>query len=273
MEISGKTKIAQLLKENPAALDAIVSISSKFEKLRNPLLRRVMAPRTTIETAAKMGGCSVADFFDKLRPLGFSASATAADDTPATNKPIPSFIASVKQEDVLVFDVRPIIAGGDDPLKLIMEKIAAISAGQALKIINSFEPLPLMLLLEKKGFQVYVEQTADEVFFTYFYKPQGLSSNDALPAVETSGDWSAVLNRFSGNLVTIDVRELEMPGPMMKILETIHTLAPQQALFVHHKRVPVFLLPELAERGMDYRINTIAEGDVKMLIYHKKPGK
>lgn len=37
MIINSETKIAAILKKNPAALEAIVSITPKFEKLRNPL--------------------------------------------------------------------------------------------------------------------------------------------------------------------------------------------------------------------------------------------
>lgn len=269
MEISESTKISQLLKQHPASLEAIVSLSPKFEKLRNPLLRRVMAPRTSIATAAKMGGCSVADFFEKLAPLGFTASADVSSVEREEVKQLPEFLNTLRPEDVIVFDVRPVIASGNDPLKMIMEKVKTVSSGKALKIVNSFEPTPLILLLEKQGFQVHVDEEAEDVIATYFYKSDNTPVHQTLQT-KNSDDWDAVLQSFAGNLVTIDVRALEMPGPMMKILETLDTLAPNQALFVHHKRIPVFLLPELAERGLDYRIHTIAEGDVKMLIYQKK---
>ena len=45
-----------------------------------------------------------------------------------------------------------------------------------------------------------------------------------------------------------------MPMPMMTILENLETLPPGKALYVHHKRIPVFLLTELKERHFDYRI-------------------
>ena len=76
MTINANTKIASLLKHNPDALDAIVSISSKFAKLRNPLLRKVIAGRTSIAQASKLGGCSVDDFFNTLQPLGFEIDKT-----------------------------------------------------------------------------------------------------------------------------------------------------------------------------------------------------
>ena len=63
MTINANTKIAVLLKHHPDALDAIISISSKFEKLRNPILRKIMAGRTSIAMASKIGGCELDDFF------------------------------------------------------------------------------------------------------------------------------------------------------------------------------------------------------------------
>jgi hypothetical protein len=51
MVITANTKIAAILKSNPAALEAIVSISPKFEKLRNPLLRKLMAGRASVSMA------------------------------------------------------------------------------------------------------------------------------------------------------------------------------------------------------------------------------
>ena len=71
MKINAATKIATLLKHHPDALETIVSISPKFEKLRNPLLRRLLAGRTSIAMASRIGGCKVRDFFEQLKPLKF----------------------------------------------------------------------------------------------------------------------------------------------------------------------------------------------------------
>jgi uncharacterized protein (DUF2249 family) len=67
--------------------------------------------------------------------------------------------------------------------------------------------------------------------------------------------------------VQIDVRNLEMPMPMMTILENLETLPECKALFVYHKRIPVFLLTELKDRDFDYRIKEIQDGEVYLLIF------
>ena len=42
MQIAANTKISVLIKENPAAIDAIATINKHFEKLRNPVLRKIL---------------------------------------------------------------------------------------------------------------------------------------------------------------------------------------------------------------------------------------
>lgn len=54
---------------------------------------------------------------------------------------------------------------------------------------------------------------------------------------------------------------------MMTILEKLEQLPKDKALFVYHKRIPVFLLPELKDRNFEYRINEISDADVHLLIF------
>lgn len=266
MTINANTKIAPILKQNPKALDAIVSISSKFEKLRNPLLRKVMAGRTTLTAASKFGGCSVEDFFRKLEPLGFEVDR----DTKAVEevkKPVPEFITSLKKEQLIELDVRPVIASGSDPLSIIMEKVKTVQPGQILKIINTFEPTPLVLMLEKKGFETYVDTISDDLIETYFHKTGKSNSAEIKTEQPTKNDWDNVLQDFGDRIQKIDVRHLEMPQPMLTILDALEHLQNGTALYVYHKRIPVFLLPELAQRGFDYRIKEIKDGEVHLLIF------
>ena len=82
-----------------------------------------------------------------------------------------------------------------------------------------------------------------------------------------SRGWDEIADRFSGKIETIDVRELEMPLPMHAIMEALQKLKNDKALFVYHKRIPVFLLPELEEQNFNYRIREIREGEAHLIIY------
>src|SRR5690554_6941064 len=93
MEINEKTKIAALLKHHPDALETIVKLSPDFKKLRNPVLRALMAGRTTIAMASKIGGCRPEDFFKALAPIGFKTaqSGIPVEQVPE-NKPRPAYL-------------------------------------------------------------------------------------------------------------------------------------------------------------------------------------
>ena len=271
MQLNADTRIAAILKQHSQALERIISISPKFEKLRNPFLRKLMAGRVSIEMAARMGNCVVDDFFEALRPLGFeteSGGQKAEDKKQET----PAFLKSIKAEQTKTLDVRPILESGEDPLTQILEKIKDLKQGEALKIINTFEPSPLLSLLAKKGFKGYVEDIGPGHIEIWFFREtaEGSSSGEEVFFAEgenQDGDWGQLLKGFAGNIREIDVRELEMPQPMMQILEALEQLPQNSALFVHHKRIPVFLLPELNQRNFQFRSREISDNEVHLLIF------
>ena len=281
MLINEKTKIAALLKAHPDALEAIVPLSEDFKKLRNPLLRKLMAGRTTIAMAAKIGGRTPEDFFAALAPLGFEVEDAAGTTSSAVDKgaalgtnkrPMPEYLKSLPSERLVDFDVRAMLATGTDPLKAIQQKVKELSPGEALLVINNFEPVPLIKLLEKQGFKTYTDFISEDTIKTYFYKevaegtalaPADLEEEDSASAA----DWTALLATYKDQLVEVDVRDLEMPMPMMTILEHLEQLPAVKALYVHHKRIPVFLLTELKDRAFDYRIKEVKDGEVYLLIF------
>lgn len=265
--INANTKISVLLKQHPDALDAIVSISPKFNKLRNPLLRKLMASRTTISMASKIGGCSVNDFFEKLKPLGFTVDKAVDAAATASPSPTPDFVKNVLPENIVELDVRPVLDSGKDPFNMIRQKVDRLKPQQVLKLINSFDPIPLIQILEKQGYQSWSDIVTENLVHTYFHKTEQVKESDA-PQVQTNNeDWDSILKRFDTKLKTIDVRQLEMPLPMLTILDELDKLPDDNALYVYHKRIPVFLLPEVKERKFEYRIKELSDSEVHLLIF------
>lgn len=266
--INAHTKIAALLKAHPDALAAIVGISPAFSKLQNPLLRKLMAPRASIRVASKIGGCSIEDFFKVLEPLGFVIERIEEDSEKEEEVPVPDFIKNMKQEQLVRLDVRPMIEGGKDPLQAIMKQVRAMKPNQILQLCNTFEPVPLIELLKKQGFECYVETIDANTVLSYFYQPNSVPVPEQSTVTDNS-DWDEILSKHEGNTVQIDVRDLEMPLPMLTILDALEKLDPGKILWVHHKRIPVFLLPELADRKFNYRIKTISDSEVHLLIFRQ----
>ncbi len=265
MKVSGKTKISALIKENKAAIDVIASINSHFKKLKNPVLRKVLAPRVTIADAAKIGGVSVELFLNKLTEVGFEI------DESVVSKPQEEVLKeqTVKKDKVISFDVRPIIEGGQDPFKEIMEKIKVIKQNETLEIINSFEPIPLINILKSKGFECETERKESAVY-TYFKKLEE-NKDELISEVkgDTDPDFDSTYKNYVGKMEYVDVRHLEMPEPMTTILAKLEQLQDDYCLLVDHKKVPQFLLPELENRNYKILYNRKTEHHIQLLIFKK----
>lgn len=179
----------------------------------------------------------------------------------------PEVLVHLDPSQLVQLDVRPVLADGTDPFQLIMSKINELKEGEALEIINTFTPAPLITVLKRQGFSAYTEMVNDQLVHTFFYKDPDAPKPVSAANESIRSHWDEVNARFADNLVFADVRGLEMPEPMIRILAALDTLPEDKALFVYHKKLPVFLLPELAERKFDYRVNEIAPGEVHLLIF------
>ncbi len=268
MVINSDTKIAAILKQHPDALEAIISIDQKFGKLRNPLLRKLMAGRTSIAMASKIAGCRIEDFFSKLKPLGFvPANNNKKEEINLISMESKEFLKMVNPEMIVDLDVRPVLAGGTDPFHIIMDSVNNLKEGQVLRIINTFAPMPLVSVLGKKGFESYIDQVELQLVHAYFYKRPDVNTEVRVEVKDVAVAWNDIAEKYKEDMVEIDVRNLEMPQPMHKILEALEVLPEGKALFVHHKKIPVFLLPELADRKFEYRLNEKGEGNIEMIIF------
>ncbi|MBF6609888.1 MAG: DUF2249 domain-containing protein [Chryseobacterium sp.] len=274
--ITEKTKISELIKEDPESINAIASIAKPLEKLKNPILRKIMASRVTIAEAAKMGGATVEDFIRVLRPLGFHFEETVSEKEIASVENKPEWLQKTAEPEIDFYDVRPIIDNGADPLKEILHRFKETPSGKILCIINSFIPTPLIhLLKQEKAEDTFTEIKSEKLFYTYFLKKEkqeeviSASSEEKL-LMHNEESFGEIYSRFSQEqLREIDVRSLEMPGPMEAILSELEDLPEDHALYIHHKRVPVYLLEELADKDFEVHIYSVDEGNVKMLIFKK----
>ncbi len=64
----------------------------------------------------------------------------------------------------------------------------------------------------------------------------------------------------------LDNRGLEPPNPMIRTLEMLESMAPGEVLVIHNDRVPIYLLPQLADAGADYEVEEQPDGSAKVRI-------
>ena len=276
--INGKTKISSIIKANKGSIEAIATVARPLEKLKNPLLRKLLAGRITLSEAAEMGGCSVWDVARALQPLGFVFE---GPDTPAMK-------AELSEEPQWIFgkrvdlDVRPMLREGVDPLKEIVQKFRELGQGGVLCIVNSFIPAPLIRLLENMGAQSFTKTGQEGELRTYILKAvgamgkrekaraehldrnQGLYKDDARTFAEIGKRYPADRTH------AINVKGLEMPLPMHTILRSLKQLPDDHALYVYHKRTPVYLLEELMDKDYEIHILTISDTDTRLLLFKKR---
>ena len=270
MKINGQTKVSAVIKHNMEAIDAIASINVHFKKLKNPVLRAVLAPRVTLSDASRIGKCDLWVILNKLSHIGFEIE---QEIQPIMNQISEEKVDAIQIIEFLghrncdVLDVRPLIAKNEDPFAMIMSLVKLLDARMALEILNSFEPIPLIRILKTKGFNCLTVKDGEN--YRTFIKvgiPQN-GPSESNHTICTSDEFENQLNKFNRNLIEVDVRDLEMPLPMVTILQEIGNITDDKALFVHHKKIPQYLLPELTERGFKSSILEIEEGNVKLLIY------
>ncbi len=175
------------------------------------------------------------------------------------------------KSNLVTLDVRPTIQAGNDPFNEIMATIKTLNDDQTLEIINIFEPIPLINKLKSMGYASITERPEDGAIHTYFRKEGADKKEEQEPAI-TETDVESFENKknsFGDKLKKIDVRHLEMPEPMVTILQEIELLDPEAALFVEHKKLPQYLLPELQKRNFTVLYHKIDEYNIHLLIFRK----
>ncbi len=267
MKITAKTKISQIIKYDKNAIDVIASINKHFRKLKNPVLAKVLAPRVNVAAAAKIGGVSTEEFLKKLQENGYEVEFNQEEKEVSQENKTNTVM---DKKNIVTLDVRPILSGGADPFDEIMKTIKGMKEEETLLIINTFEPVPLLNILKKRGYVYHTERPEPGVVHCYLQKA-GLATpatNEETKAKENeTDDFDSIEARFKGKMTEIDVRQLEMPMPMVVTLEALEKLNEGEALYVHHKRLPRYLLPELENRGYKLVNKPIDENNLKLIIF------
>lgn len=265
-------KISKVLKHYPELLDVLIETSPAFEKLRNPVLRRVQSRLVTVEQAARIAGIDPHDLTVQLNEaIGIidvpqSAPTSASSVTIAEQ---PDWVT--QQEPSVELDARPYQERGEEPFSAIMAAVRDVKPHEVFLLRNTFEPVPLYDVLGQRGFEHWAVEVEPGQWEVRFYN-SGKSvrhkiTEDLEPDPEPdTGDWSQ-----ADATVEIDVSELVPPEPMVKILAALEVLQPGGKLYVQHLRKPMFLYPRLDKLGYLHRTRVLGPERVELLI--EKPAE
>ncbi len=164
----------------------------------------------------------------------------------------------------LTLDVRDELRTGGEPLPRILQAVKALAPGQALRLLATFEPLPLYAVLGRQGFG-HAATRRGEGDWEVLFEPRATGASQP-PAKGASP--AATVTSITGwpNPSTyLDNRGLLPPEPMMRILDALEHLRAGEVLEALNEREPVFLYPELHARGATIHTEKTGEG-VRVLI-------
>jgi uncharacterized protein (DUF2249 family) len=272
--------VARLLDEHPGLVDVLADFHPHFRQLRNRLLRRVMAPRVTLGQAARIAGVDPAALLAVVRqavgeaaPACESAAAAPSGDpgaparggqdrqAPGASTVRPAALAALGPGRRVELDVRDDVRRGVEPFGRIMAAVKALEPDQVLVLRAPFEPIPLYDVLGRRGLAHWTECRAPDDWSIWFYREAGAAA--AAPRAAPAG---------APRVETLDVRGLEPPLPMVRVLERLDALGPGDELRVVHDRRPVFLYPQLDDRGFAHETSEPSPGVVEIRIRPGVPG-
>jgi uncharacterized protein (DUF2249 family) len=264
--ITATWKISRVLQLSPALLDVLIAAAPAFRRLRNPMVRRVQSRLVTVGQAAAIAGLEPADLVKRLNvALGLATddSASAAEQPSQRTGTAPSWVDTAPISER--FDVRPLLASGQEPFGAIMEAVRRVPLGHVLALRNTFEPTPLYEVLGQRGFEHWARQLAAEDWEILICATVRLRETRpaplAPPVAEQSPVWDA-----PAAILTIDVSELVPPEPMIRILTALEELPAGSSLLVRHVRRPLHLYPRLDDLGYRHETRDLGPGRVELLI-------
>jgi len=253
-------RLSAVLARDERLLEVLAAAAPPFENLRDPGMRRNMAPRVTVEQAARIAGLDAAVLVDRLnRALADQPAAPAAPAAPVFHPmAVPAALLATPSELLVDVDVREDLRAGREPFARIMGAARSLSPQNVLRVRAIFEPAPLYGVFAKKGLAHFTEQLAPDDWCVWFFH------SDAARAPSTEST-----NSEEDDVIVLDVRDLEPPEPMIRTFEALATMPRGKTLVQLNVRVPQFLLPKLDEQGFVYEIREQSKDLVRLFIRHK----
>lgn len=257
-------KISKVLKEYPDLLDTLADSHPAFGKLRNPLIRRVQSKLVTVEQAAGVAGIDPQALLARLnKAAGFDVEPVPIVPKIEPKPLAPRWVEGAKVSEKL--DVRPLIARGEEPFKMISGAARRVPVGKVLSLRSPFDPVPLRDVLAKQGFEAYTTGAGDD-WTTLFMRVKETSEAAKPKAAPVAAPEAPATAE-----ITIDVSELVPPEPMMRILGALEELPDGGQLTVHHVRRPMHLYPRLDELGYAHSTTDLGPDRVELVISKPVP--
>ncbi len=259
MIIKAKTKVKDAIKEHPELKDLLISMSPKFKKLTNPLIFNTMGRWATFADVAKIGNLSICELLHKVN------KAVGNEDN--LYKSFPECIKEEKEEfkfnrpdwlmsvsNIITFDVRDY-----DGFFLpdILDKLQSLKSNQALKVINSFDPVPLKRMLDEEEREYFLQKINEDEYhiFINYKKPDIKITNE---------NWKEYIDTFE-ELNVVGMKE----DPFELIIKKAQSIPEGGGFVLIQVFEPIPLINMLTQMGFEYLSKQVSDFRWRIYFYKK----
>ena len=186
--ITPDMKVGELLDAYPELESVLIETAPAFRKLQNPVLRKTVAKVTSLERAAGVARIPIRDLLLALRtavgqPTGAGALSAVPDgsacgcSSQAGDEPCASAISEatevkadlppewfVEERITQMIDAKALLATGEVPISQVIQAAKTLSPTDILRVAVEFEPLPLIEMLQQRGFSTFCRRSLDGQF-------------------------------------------------------------------------------------------------------------
>lgn len=173
--IHSETRLKAALDLDPRVVDYVISLNPHdFERLRNPLMRRLMAPRITLGRVAAMAGVPLGEVLEGVAALGGVTVKPGYREKrlPQSPEVAPPWVADVEAPDVRTVDLLPLDDALDaDPMLPVVRKVKRLSPGEVLLIKHRWETQPFYDVWDKMGgLEWYAERVGNREWWIWVHR-------------------------------------------------------------------------------------------------------
>lgn len=168
MEITFDTKVFTLLKAYPQMQEYLITLSPRYKKLKNPILKRTIGRIASLRQASYLGGFKPEELVNKLREhVGQEPiKDDVEEDVALKEKP-----EWTNQEASCMLNATELLNEDKNPLSVMNKELRKLKSGEILLLKSDFMPLPLIDEVKKKGHKTVTIETDKENWVdTYIQK-------------------------------------------------------------------------------------------------------
>jgi hypothetical protein len=163
LELTEDTTLAETLERDEHAYDRLAKAAPAYRKFSKALMREDTAGRLTLRDIANMASLQPADVVRTARGSEAAISTTA--------EPLSEALARSTDGGWPLFDARPLLIDGHEPLAAILDFTEQLPGGSSFVVEATFHPQPLRRLFEGRGYESAAESIAADHWRVYFRHP------------------------------------------------------------------------------------------------------